>query len=64
MEPSVKVDKKVPVVSYPPLQELGADSQMHLVGRVTCKVGELYIVEVDNMTNIVDLDNWLFDSKR
>ena len=28
------------------------------------KVGELYIVEVENVSNIVDLDNWLFDGQR
>lgn len=28
------------------------------------QVGELYIVEVTNHTNIVDLDNWLFTAER
>ena len=57
-------NKKTPTVSYPPLQQLSAESELHEVGTVIGNVGQLYIVEVQNMANIVDLENWLFDSKR
>jgi rRNA processing protein Gar1 len=37
---------------------------LHEVGKVLQKVEELIIVEANNCVNLVDLDNWLFNSDR